>query len=596
MKDSSYTIIEEKNVIDDHLLDIIGNEFKFDHEKGLAEWIKNSVDAYIRTGISDSDQVIILKMSDGERGAAMLECIDFNGMTSVDIDKALKRWGDPEAARRGLKKKVYGGHGNGGKFYMRQMFEKSHFITYKNGLLNVFGFNEKKKYGFADDFKNKPASYLEALSVADIKESQVPKQFLEKIKNSQTGFTVVRGVAPLGMKNQIKPYKICEKLRKHPQSMRIAERVTLQVVYNGNTIFPELKPESIKPLNGFETPQVFEMPEKVNYQDNDISFANQKYKAGKLVLKTSEVALSNRFLELNRIDIIGEIGVIGSYQLRELGLYYPQTDFIYGECECPILEDPEDDCVMNDRSRLADNEKTKALIEWIRVQVMGLCEQIAAKEEKEREDVSKKISSDFNNFLDQWKNKFMSKIFSDILVGPGDGPGGGNGTSGSLGEYGSGKGNNEKNGGGEGGDDGGGDTAKRGNRFPRVLLSGYDEDPLNLGNKLQLQPEQGLVYQRVQDVKESIYWINTSSPLANAILDRYGANAVRWRDYLFQRYVDIFVKEALIKLEKKEPERFTAATIDGEILGKVVTRIHDAAAADLGAFLFDEHYEIKSQQ
>ena len=42
-------ILEEKNVIDDHLLDIIGNEFKFSHEKGLSEWLKNSADARMNT-------------------------------------------------------------------------------------------------------------------------------------------------------------------------------------------------------------------------------------------------------------------------------------------------------------------------------------------------------------------------------------------------------------------------------------------------------------------------------------------------------------------------------------------------------------------
>lgn len=35
-------------VIDEAVLDLIGNEFKFDHAKGLAEWIKNSCDAYLR--------------------------------------------------------------------------------------------------------------------------------------------------------------------------------------------------------------------------------------------------------------------------------------------------------------------------------------------------------------------------------------------------------------------------------------------------------------------------------------------------------------------------------------------------------------------
>jgi hypothetical protein len=595
MKKIDYKIVEEKNVIDDHLLDIIGNEFKFDHEKGIAEWIKNSVDAYIRSNTSGSEQVIILRFNDKSNSSLSFECIDFNGMTTTDIDKALKRWGDPEAAKRGLKKKVYGGHGNGGKFYMRQMFKKSYFITYKNGFLNIFGFNENKKYGFASNFKNKKMSYDKAIKVANLDKNVIPEKIFNDIKEGKTGFTVVKGNGPFGMRKEIKVHRICDKLNKHPQSMRILERITTKVVYNDSEIFDHLKPKDIKPLEGFEKPIVIDIPEKIEYKGSRIVLANKKYPKGKLIIKTSEIALNSRFEELNRIDIIGELGVIGSYGLRELGLYYPQTDFIYGECECSILEDPDDDCVMNDRARLADNDKTRALINWIGENVKEVCEKIAKKEEKEREKEDKKISSNFNNFLDSWKNRFMSKIFSDILVGPGDGPGGGMGKDGFSGQQGGGAGSKGDNGEGEGGNEGGGDTPKKGNRFPRVLLSEHDDDPLNSGNKLFLQPEQGLVYQRVQDVKESIYWINTASPLANSIINKYGTNSVRWRDYLFQRYVDIFVKEALIKLEKKEPERFNSATIDGEILGKVVTKIHDAAAKDLESFLFDDNYSTNEK-
>jgi len=35
-------------VIDEAVLDLIGKEFRFDHAKGLAEWLKNSSDAYLR--------------------------------------------------------------------------------------------------------------------------------------------------------------------------------------------------------------------------------------------------------------------------------------------------------------------------------------------------------------------------------------------------------------------------------------------------------------------------------------------------------------------------------------------------------------------
>ena len=602
MKKSEYNIEAEKNVYDDHFLDIIGNAFKFDHPKGISEWLKNSVDAYIRSNIADSKQLIILKFTDAKKQVdAKLECIDFIGMTSTDINKAFKRWGDPEAARRGLNKKLYGGHGNGGKFYMRQMFQMSHFVTYKNGLLNIFGFNKKKKYGFAKGYKNKKTDFKEAFKLAGLKEENISQEYLEAVKNNKTGFTVVKGIYPAGMKNVIKVNRICDKLKRHPQAMRILERIDVHVLYNGKLIFDNLKPEKTKPLENFEQPIIMQVPEKLINLDsggekNVVYLANKKYNRGRLILKTSEIALTqnSKYSELNRIDIIGELGVIASYPLRELGLYYPQIDFIYGECECSILEDPTDDCVQNDRTRLeSGNPKTNVLLQWITEQIGNLCKQISVKEEEERKTINKKLSSEYNNFLNQWKNRFMTKILSEILVGPGEGPGGGTGTGGSLGDFGDGKGNNGKSGGGKGSKDGGGDKAKKGSRFPRVLLSGYDEDPLNPGNKLFLQTGHGLIYQRAQDVKGGVYWINTTSPLAETILKRYDANSPRWRDYLFQRYVDIFVKEALIRLEKKEPDRFNSTTVDGEIFGKMVQKIHAAAAKDLNSFLFDDRYEIK---
>ena len=599
MKTLTYFINEEKNEIDDNFLDIIGNAFKFDHEKGIAEWLKNSVDAYIRSSISDSKQFVILRFTDGKNNDARMECIDFNGMSSLDIDKALKRWGDPEAAKRGLSKKVYGGHGNGGKFYMRQMFSKSHFITYKNGLINIFGFNESKKYGFADGYKNKPINYDDALKLAGLDEVNIPKDYLAQIKINKSGFTVVRGISPVGMKNIIKVNKICEKIKKHPQSMRLLDRIKVEVIHNSEQVYAQLKPEVITPLKDFSEPFVSFIPAKLYFDDGDekqtIEFENKKYPSGRLVLKTSEIALTSnsKYSELNRIDIIGEIGVIASYPLRELGLYYPQTDFIYGECECPILEDPNEDCVMNDRTKLAENGKTKALLEWVKEQVKELSEKISSKADQEREEINKKLSSDYNNFLNSWKNKFMARILSDIFVGPGEGSGFGFGEKNSSPIHDDGKSSN-KNTPEKSGDKGSGNDPKKGSRFPQVLLSGHDDDPLNPGHKLTLQPGHGLVYQRAQDVKEGIYWINTSGPLAEAILNKYDANSARWRDYLFQRYIDIFVKEALLKLEKNDQERFNAFTIDGEILGKMVLKIHEAAAKDLDAFLFSERYEARS--
>src|SRR5437762_696628 len=139
------------NEFDDHFLDIVGNDFKFDHAKGLSEWIKNSADAYSTTAkVKDSEQHIALRFKQGKpKRDSVFECIDFVGMTKNDIDKALKVWGLATAAKKGTDVATYGGHGNGGKFYMRQMFDTSMFITYRNGLLNVFRFDEHHRYGFA---------------------------------------------------------------------------------------------------------------------------------------------------------------------------------------------------------------------------------------------------------------------------------------------------------------------------------------------------------------------------------------------------------------------------------------------------------------
>jgi hypothetical protein len=222
---SKFNITEQANVIDDHLLDIIGNEFKFDHAKGLAEWVKNSNDAYNREGINDDDQYIFIRLKSKTPVAPVrFECIDFVGMEHDDIENAFKRWGDPRAASRGKSgKNILGGHGNGGKFYMRQMFDESRFITYRNGLLNIFGFNANKKYGFDRSYEKRKLSLERALELADLGDvlkllSSVLKTKLEK---GTTGFTVVTGEAPEKLRGRNTPRSIIQRFRVHPQARRL---------------------------------------------------------------------------------------------------------------------------------------------------------------------------------------------------------------------------------------------------------------------------------------------------------------------------------------------------------------------------------------
>jgi hypothetical protein len=599
-------IIEEKNVIDDHLLDIIGNEFKFSHEKGLSEWLKNSVDAYLRASVADEKSFIVFRFRD--RDEIIFECIDFVGMTSDDIDNALKRWGDPEAAKRGTGTRTFGGHGNGGKFYMRQMFKHSYFITYRSGKLNVFGFNENRRYGFAKGFKDKKVGADDAMKYAEIYDMDLPPTIRKSILRGKTGFTVARGIHPQNTtRRKFNLGRLCEKFKNYPQARMILKYKPVSVIYNDRIFIEHLLPEEISPMPEFEKPLEIPVPPTISWEEDGeketILLTSEKYPQGKLTFYTSIEPLSrnSRLGDLNRIDIIGEIGVIASYKIQELGYVsrLSPAEFIYGECYCPILEDPDDDCVKNDRSTLVENVKTKALRKWIGEQIDILAENIEEKEKKEIRAKNIETLSDINKVLNDWKNKFMSKVMREILGGIGDGPGAGYGTGGSSGGISSerNKGTGGERGSGEGEKPGGGGTeSKPRQAFPKVLLSGIDKDPFNPEETIPLSDRQPPVYQRPQDVPAGIYWINTSRKLAQYIIEKYGVKHMKWRDYHLQRMIDVICKEAVHKLEKQDPENFNADRVDAEIIDKLVSKAHDSALESLGVYLFEEEYKTPREE
>ena len=596
---ASTSIEPQPNQFDDHFLDVVGNEFKFDHAKGLAEWMKNSFDAYATTtGVKDVEQFVVLRFKQGNpKRESVFECIDFVGMTKKDIDKALKVWGLPTAAKKGTDLATLGGHGNGGKFYMRQMFEVSKFITYRDGRLNVFGFDKKKRYGYAKGLEDKPATLAEAMDFADIDQLDIPAEVRKRWSKAakQAGFTVVRGERPERFSGRSTIANILENLRVHPQARRLLSHKQVIVVPHGQAWGQRLQAPQITPKAGFEEPRVIELPKKFSFEGEEIQFKNKKYPNAKLILKTSDAPLSrgSDLASMNAIDIMGEVGCIGSYRMNELGFmsYGAESEFIYGECQCPILEDEALNCVRNDREKLVENEVTRALLEWIRQQVDRLAEEMSDKLRKDQKVRDLRQSSLFNQLLDRWKNKFMVKLTTELFGGKGQGD--------SFGGFGAGSERAPKDAGGRGGDGakggdgsgtggGAGTDARRGPQFPRVLLSGYDKDPLDehAGQPFVVDERQPPVYQRDVDIEHGIYWINTARPLANKIMETYGSSSARWREYLFQRYVDIILKQAVYELAKRDTE-MAAYKIDG-LIDDVTARVHDAAAQELEQFLFED--------
>lgn len=584
----------QKNEYDDHILDLFGQEFRFDHAKGLAEWIKNSADAYNRAGVDDDEMVILVELHEREpKRNSIFRVIDFVGMTHDDIEQALKRWGDPYAAKRGAKKKVktLGGHGNGGKFYARQSFRRSMWITYRDGQLNVFGF-ENKVYGFLEGYEDLAVGLEGALEYADLDINELPDDALVRLGKSD-GFTVVYGEQPENFSGRATSKNIIDKLLANPQARRtlLHNRVQARI---GKSLGEFRRLQVVEPdrREDFDRLYRFEIPTFLAAGDgSDHVFRDAGHPDAWLELKVAADAL--RFKQGDRIDVTGDASVIASYATHELGgAVPPHAEFLFGECHCPKLEDPDDDWVKNDREKLAEGIKSRALLEWIRGRVTELANELAEADAKNQRHADLKRSAAYNELLNQWKNKFMSEDVVTLFGGLGEGGSfggageGAGGTGGGRGILGDGertdKGDDDK-GGNEGG---GGDETKTGRRPPVVLLSSEDADPFaELGEPLVCNPRHPAVYQRKEDAEQNIYWINTSTKLAQRILDTYGAGHTRWRDYMFQRYVEIILKEFIRELERKV--ELTSDLLEGEI-NKLYSLIHDNAEGDLSKFLFDE--------
>ena len=165
---TDFTIAHQEAEMDkERVLDLLGAQFKGKYAAGAAEWLKNAYDQAVRMDEPGVSYIVLHVETPTSRTGAdgLMECIDFVGATYEEIDEHLKRWGSDVAASRGRADFAgFGGHGNGGKFHMRENFKWSEFITYRDGRLTVFGFDESKQYGFDERYRGTEVSPDEARS------------------------------------------------------------------------------------------------------------------------------------------------------------------------------------------------------------------------------------------------------------------------------------------------------------------------------------------------------------------------------------------------------------------------------------------------
>lgn len=589
------TIRPEKHIIDENVLDLIGQEFKFDHAKGIAELLKNSVDAYNLEGTPDDEQYIYIYLNTTQKNyVKSIEVIDFVGMTRTKIEAAFKRWFDPNAAKKFGKSKsqdikTLGGHGNGGKFYIREMFKTSSLITFRNNKLNAFGFNENKQYGFDSNMNNLKADLDEAFKLSGLKAKENLYNEIKKKLLENKRFTIVRGLQPKKAHKTNYLNELVNKLIIHPQAKRIIQHKQVFLITGNKEHSTRLRIPELKPKKGFEKPYKYTCPQFLNYLDEKIKMYDKE--PIELILYTSEEPLKgNKFRGRNSIDFLSDVGVIANYDISKIGHFktYIYSEFIYGECYSQVME--ENKLVKNDREEFINSNKTEALLDWVKRCIEELCVKMDETAKKEKKQLNLKKTSELNELLNRWKNRFLQKIIRDRLAGLGEELGiDGNSEESWVVNPNSQKKtktNSKRTVGKKGGE-----KQKRANSFPEVKISGMHSDPFEESDEpFYCDPRQPAIYQRPIDFKNGIYWINTSKKLANMVLEKFGSDSTRWREYLLQRYVDIIVKEAIFYLGKTDND-MTSDTVINEI-DRVTSEVLDLAAEDLNSFLFESNYQL----
>jgi len=393
------------------------------HENGLPEWVKNSADEYARNNRDAADRIIVLILNDDRRKrTASISCLDFSGMTSDVIEQHFRRWADPDAAQRGAKgDSIQGGHGNGGKCYMCQMFESHALVqTVKNRLGCTYGVVANSvKFGYfpsrseGRDYKvpNAPtrlASTLEELHCS-------PEHLPPAVKNAASncvGYTVVSGFGPKDLVGRGALTALVDHLQEHPQMIRTLEFCQVYVMLNG-TPMNEGKPlalAQIPPLHGGETPRVIAIPEVLPdpaYKTSVSTTDGGKRPVGQLVLKTSDKSM--RWGKKGRHTITFKVGTeyVGYVPVLDLDVQSPFRDNIYGECSLAALET----FTQNDRGLLAEGPLTRAVKVFLSEQITKYAKEFEAKEKKKYDQKEKSELSKINEALDRWKNQFLDNLF-----------------------------------------------------------------------------------------------------------------------------------------------------------------------------------------
>ena len=360
-----------------------------------------------------------------------IACLDFVGTTREVIEAHFRHWASPDAAQQGSDARVQGGHGNGGKCYMTQLFTDHAILhTVRDGLGNKYGVKGgSTQFGYvpnAESGSNYAVKDLRAELNAALQSSAMSVDKLpadaQRVFADARGFTLVRGFGPKNYDRKIRVKELLSQLRDHTQMLTTLAYCTVYVFYNGRLQHDgnPLRPSAIEPIAGAESPRIIPVPDELpDPVDGHVYSTTDKGRvpSGKLILRTSDVSMRWKKKSRHTINYVGVTGFIGYKPMQEFSVQSPYRDKLYGECELNALEPFK----QNDRGPLANAPLVRALEQFIAEEVERYALEFEERDKKSYTKQERNALSLMNQALDRWKNNFIKTLVTGAF-GPGGGP------------------------------------------------------------------------------------------------------------------------------------------------------------------------------
>ena len=397
-------------------IDLIARYFN-SHKKGLPELLKNAREAYL--GANENNRHIVINYM-RDREPKYLECIDFVGISGPEIEKRYLEWAKPDAGPVSTKSgQSEGGQGNGGKAYLRQLFDKGYFISICDGKLSVVGFADAKKYVL--DFLPDAATG---------KDSTRDNPLLPRIRSDAEwwlrkydlpldhNITIVRGVTP---KKPIDVQRLLTDIQQFPQARETLRTCDVEFCVN-RVRHADLKVVEPHLHADFPEPITVAIPKELTIGSYRVkTCAEPTFPSGQLELRVASKPLVGQALgSWNQVLFYGTgVSNFGFKNMQELRFKFPQhADHLHGKCTLPFLDNPDDRYVMQGRGQLNDGLLSNAIYTFISEEADKILEKLA-------KSLSTKVATKKRKNLEKLNARLVNWLESQLgalsgLSGSGD--------------------------------------------------------------------------------------------------------------------------------------------------------------------------------